>query len=262
MSRLIGRRAILVAGVGGALAVGAGIAGARPQVSTTDPRLDGKPQPRTTPSPVAVAGSVEGQSLFPYETLEDWVSYCDLVVPALATSIRREEPTSDERTAGEGLAVRFVTLDLAEALWAAPRARPWPKSLDVPSGGWVFGVDRPERRLRVADSVDYWVGHQYLLPLTYDESVGLPWQPIYASAVLPFDDNVVGRGEPLLDADGKPIDGSRSKIPARSRLWGMAMDQVRELLASTRPNPIAEKYSELPPLQRYSKVQEAARQSG
>lgn len=232
--------------------------------STADTADDGAPaaSPQAQPSqtPVAAeaphetaAGGATELEVLPSATLTDWVTYVDRVVSATVIDITRMEATQEEYEAGEGLEGRVVTLRLDDTLWESERAHDLDETFTVPSGAWLFGEDREERRLTFPGVVQLERDHSYLLPMFYDESFDPAWQGISSSAVFPFDDGVVGQGETILDHDRKPIAPEQLTEAGRT-LWGLDRDAVAELLAAAEPHPAAAEYADLPPVERYGAV--------
>ena len=96
-----------------------------------------------------------------------------------------------------------------------------------------------------AEEVDLLEGHTYLVLLTRrhpaDESAG--WSVV---DVMGFDDEVVGRGPKQCWPAG-----SR---PARKELWSLDASGVRQVMTTTQPDPLADRYADLDPGERYQRI--------
>lgn len=159
-----------------------------------------------------------GDTAFPVESVQDWVTYGDHLVTA------RARPSPEDG---------WVELVPTSTLWSRPGAPGPPAPVRARSD-----ASGPE-------GVDLEEGHTYLSLLTEWRPTGEPAEWVWMD-VLPFDDGVVGEGP----AQCWPA-GSR---PAREQLWGRDAAGVRGLLASTPPDPLAAPYADLDPGERYQRV--------
>lgn len=198
----------------------------------------------------------EGLRVLPAESLTDWVTYVDAVVVARVTAkeISPEKPSSDEEESGEGYAVQLVTFDILDTLWAPEgRARPDTTFTTGYNGFvWENGDRENATPLVEADAARFEIGGTYVLPLV--DYVGLDgWGVLDPTSVLPFEDGIVGNGETILGADGRPTPQFSLSQPAQ-KLWGRDRDGIVETLSQTKPDPYASPYADLPAEERYQRA--------
>jgi hypothetical protein len=207
---------------------------------------------------------VESVEQLPAKTATDWVTYGDHLVKVRIDSEQRVPPTAVEVEAGEGLIGRRVSLTIEETLWSranAPAAAP--KTLQWDAGGWHFkgGTERP---LQYSGVPRLEPGHTYLVLINYGPmsldgtgpSVGMPLSGL---AMLPFDDNTIGKGEKIPLDDGSTYAGTSRKgaTAMRDTLWGTTAQTAVATLRQTAPYPVAAQHMSKNPVQRYRAVLEA-----
>ena len=212
-----------------------------------------------TPAVSSLAGyetvMSEGLDALPSETLTDWVSYADTVVVVRVTGESRGELTRDEEQAGEGLKLRYVTLEVVDTVWVGPRGLAPAGEITLSPNAWVVSAGE-DRLLVFAEAARMEVGRAYLVPLVHDDAFDPAWQALSITAVLPFDDAVVGQGEVLFDETGTEAAQEELSQAVRT-LWGLGRDEVARSLASTSPDAAAKDLISLPPTDRFREVQKA-----
>lgn len=204
----------------------------------------------------------QGLEPLPSSSAVAWVTYGDHVVVARVTSERRLPIDADEQRAGEGSISREVALSVEQVAWSRKGAPvEAPPHLVWAGPAWSFDADG-ERPLRLANVPRLEIGHDYLIPITHipkgDQTALLDrWIPLGPANQLPFDDGVVGRGETVLGADGKPFqpDPGRPDATIRDKIWGAGLNEVRLLLDQRGIDPAAATHMDLPPLSRYAATQ-------
>lgn len=187
-----------------------------------------------------------GVEALPDETVEDWVTYGDYLLPFTATSVRRQPRTEKEIQRGEGIDIRLVTVALNQPLWKGAGARtPAPTTLELGSGGWTFSSDKRETELRFDGQVDLSFGQDYLGVFTFtnltDPSSPGEWVEL---AMFPLTDGVVGEQR----------SNDEANEPARRRVQGLTIAEVSEVLTSTKPDPRALPFMKLDPTERYAEA--------
>jgi hypothetical protein len=198
----------------------------------------------------------EGSDALPSRTATDWVTYADHLVQIRVVSERRVPPTKEEQDAGEGIIGREVTVTREAVLWTRPGAKEEaPGSIVWAAGGWNFhGKD--ERPLHFDGVPSLLPGHRYLVPIVHmalslDGSGTPTWLPLSGTAMLPFDDGVVGDGEQITDFRGTYDGHSGGETPMRDSVWGKGARAVVEALTTTEPDPAAAPYMSKVPRARY-----------
>lgn len=200
----------------------------------------------------------EGQNLLPSETLEDWVTYSDHVAVVKLASTR-DIPASDEEVkAGEGYIPRATTYEITSVLWSRKGAREAPSTIETDIDGWSFkeGTKTPVK-LKGQPLLDK-IGNVYVMPIVYLEktaSVGVAgWSNLSPDSILPFEDDVVGRGDSIIGDDGR--------TKAVDQLWGQSRQDLTSTLSEQRPDPAAEPFMSDPPDVRYNRAFEASNPPG
>jgi hypothetical protein len=206
-----------------------------PQIRATNIRPD---------SPVIA----NGLQALPTASIEDWASYADLVVSGTVRRISRGELSPDEQAAGEGLAVRFVEVAVDNVVWSAAGSPPPPVVITIPAGGWLV-KNGTERRMYIGNTVDFEIGHRYLMPIYYNPAAKPVWQGLGSTTAMPFDGDIIGNGETIRYANAAG--------PARNALWGLPRAGVAQLLRGAKADPLAVRYAGLPAPQRYQAVLKA-----
>lgn len=220
------------AGLAGAVAVGALVAGAVLLVGSL-------------PRDVIVA---QGDYAVPFDSLQDWVTYSDAVVIFHAASDTELEPTQDELEAGEGLIVRQVTVEIKSIVWESPDKRDLPATMLINNGGWVFHGDK-RTPIMMEGSIPLEVGHDYAAPIFRDPALGDEWGTL--GPLIPIDDSVVGSGAKATS------EAYQSSSIAELVPVGTSPEGVASLMAGTNPDPRAAVFPDL----RYSELYQAIQRS-
>lgn len=143
---------------------------------------------------------------YPSETARDWVDHADIVI--VGRAVRERESGRRELAAGAYLyqLERTVELTRASLPFTSP-TRSHPNvgaAVDYIAPGWKIlrsdGTTRVDEL--VGDAPRVVPGHTYILALRWQDD---RWVALGEGAVVPFDDQVVGRGEwcgDVLDTDG------------------------------------------------------------
>ncbi|MER5433241.1 hypothetical protein [Streptomyces sp. NPDC002588] len=140
---------------------------------------------------------------YPSETARDWVQYADVVVVAKAAQER--ESGREELAGGSYRLERTVQLDVqAKPFTSDARSHPAVGSdLDYIGEGWKLLADGKTRIAQLTGDAPRVVpDHTYILALRWEDK---RWVSLGEGAVVPFDGQVVGRGEwcgQVLDTDG------------------------------------------------------------
>lgn len=186
------------------------------------------------PSTVVVGG--DGASTFPFETMQDWKSYGDLVA---VVHIESEAKREDSQNGGgfQNPPTRYVTASVERTLWSRQDAAP--KKVQFLTDGWIYdGDELVPTREKGQPRVE--VGGRYLISFIR-----------YPSRL---EQGVVAQ------VDGEKIVPESPDDARFQLLAGLTVDQLDTKLAATSPDPIAAKNADLAPRLRYEKVEEAARQ--
>ncbi|MFI5798206.1 hypothetical protein [Streptomyces sp. NPDC051677] len=142
---------------------------------------------------------------YPSGTAQDWVRYADVVV--VGRAVRERESGREKLAAGAyGFQLQRTVELTVQARPFSSRTRPHPTvgaTLDYVAAGWK--VLRGDGTTRVpdltGDAPRVVPGHTYVLALRWEQE---RWVALGEGAVVPFDEQVVGRGEwcgQVLDTD-------------------------------------------------------------
>ena len=214
------------------------------------------PSPSTAAAPSQPV-EVSGDDLLPSSTAAAWVTYADHLVSVSVISEQRIAPTAEEVAAGEGLIGRQVTLSTGPVLWSrsgAPAAVP--ATLTWDAGGWNFHGDS-ERPLHYDGVPSLIPGQRYLIPVTYTALTPggtKTWLPLSGTAMLPFDDGVIGHGEVIKSRNAEYKGNSSGETPLRDSVWGQGPQALVATLRATPPDPAALKYMSQDAAARYQSV--------
>lgn len=178
-----------------------------------------------------------GLTLVTMESVQDWATFADDVVLVRVLSEEKMAVSEEERAAGEGYIPRTITVEVRRTLWSQPAIdRAVPLTMTLEQGAWLFGRDRPERRV-LADLKGSWgqVGHDYVVAIAYSgfgpaESAKKKWGVL---TMLPADGGVVGNGEAIV---GDALTGSFV-----SAVKDAEVSNVTKVLAAASPYPKAVK---------------------
>jgi hypothetical protein len=193
--------------------------------------------------------TVHGLEPYPNSTATDWVTYADHVVVATVTA-EREMPLDDhEKETGEGSVDREVTLHADEIIWSADdpvHAAP-EGEFTMPGFGWTL-ADGEKTEMVAEGAPRLEVGHSYIfalywLPEVPDEPVPVParWNSLGLSAVVPFDDGIIGNGEVMGEVVSPSQQRDLHETPAEDEpaleqtLAGEDITELESTLATTKP---------------------------
>ncbi|MET8346211.1 hypothetical protein [Streptomyces microflavus] len=228
-----------------AVAAMAGVVVAQEQRGDTD---DGG-----APESILVA---HGKDRRPSLTAEDWVTYADHVVVATAVAERETPPAQIEIDRGEGLTGREVTLRIDRVVWSREGAvEPAPTEWKRASVGWQFSEGDTANRTKMAmeDQPRVEAGHRYILALDWEEATCSPgdepepaqWRTLGEGAVVPFDDQIIGRGE----MEGRLQEPARAKAASagpdtrlEDELAGRGIEELSTALKAARPGVTVERF--------------------
>lgn len=167
------------------------------------------------------SSSADAAELFPFSSLQDWVSYAQQVAVVRVDGIAPERRNSP----GYTWYTTTVSLQVDETLWSdGPRRQ----AIEVETfGAW----QRDEAGDLVPRSATQSLepGRRYVVALTHEDEV---------SALL--------TQESILPLDGDVVAVHREAVPAARQLNRVTVLQLTSLLAATPPDPVAERYSDLP----------------
>lgn len=188
----------------------------------------------------SVDPSVSASKHIPTDGPQSWVSYAHQVSVVRVVAESQIGPDEAALTRGEGLVGRSVTLQVETTVWAAPGSEPVQGEIEMHDWGWLLkdGELRPFTNSRLE------VGGRYLVPLA---DFGDGWGSMELAAI-PIEGDAIATGW----ADNVEDN------PWLRELAGSSLDAVGNELATTEPDPVAARFSHLPPIQRYEAVQEVA----
>lgn len=156
-----------------------------------------------SPLEVRSDGNVD-DSLYPFVSAQDWVTYADHVVIATVAEEQPRDVQPGKRGAtSQG---RDVLLRIDRTIWSArDSAVPAPERLTWYEWGWRTEGGNSDRRVRIAieHRSRLETGHTYLLPLRYipascgegDGRIEARWVPLAGESIYPYDVGVIGSGE-------------------------------------------------------------------
>jgi len=199
----------------------------------------------SSPALVVVSG---GSGRFPAETLTDWVSYGDQV--SVVSVVREEALPAEVIEPGSSYVPRAVVLHVERTIWSRRGGPSAEGTIRVLTYGWSV---RDGERHPVAG----WggprleVGKRYVAPLVRAPRDGADWTPLAVESTLPLDGDVITT---------TGVVGAPSSIA--KEMTGRSVDDLAATLARTRPDPIAAKYFDLPPDQRWQAVRRAQGEAG
>jgi hypothetical protein len=199
----------------------------------------------SSPALVVVSG---GSGRFPSETLTDWVSYGDQV--SVVSVVGEEALPAEVIEPGSSYVPRSVVLRVERTIWRRRGAPSAEGMIRVITYGWSV---RDGKRHPVAG----WggprleVGKRYVTPLVRAPRDGVDWTPLAVESTLPLDGDVITTAG---------VVGAPSSIA--KEMTGRPVDDLATSLARTRPDPIAAKYFDLPPDQRWQAVRRAQGEAG
>jgi hypothetical protein len=177
---------------------------------------------------------------FPSETFTDWVSYADHV--SIVSVVSEEALPADEIEPGDSYIPRAVTLHIEKTVWTREGAPAVEQRIRVITFGWAL-KDGDRRPVTAWGGPRLEVGMRYVAPLVWAPRDGADWTPLSLDATLPLDgDRVTTAG----------IVGLPS--PIAKEMSGRSPLELSAILARTPPDPIAQKYFDLPPDERWEAV--------
>ena len=188
-----------------------------------------------------------GDPKYPSNNLGDWVTYADYVVLVKVASETPGEPQYESDSKTEYVLPRVVELSVTDTVWSqsAPPVE-LPGSIEYPALGDHVSLAE-DGSVTTAKFVASGFsrlepGHEYLMPLYWDEEcvrVGPAWSSLGA---VPFDSGVAGVGEfegrerTQEEATRRPDNATSRDLPLFA-LGGLSSDQVKERLATAVPDP-------------------------
>lgn len=180
----------------------------------------------------------ETDAPFPSNTASDVVSYADHVALVPAVSQVETTPTASPSrgTAGESTIARTITFRVDRTLWSQPNAPAPPGRLTAMWWGWLI---RDGKRVPfVVDGMPWVViGAQYVMPIARDRGTFAPIQPFAVFRVT--------RGTVELEEQYTPL--------AR-QLDGLSLSAAVGKFADAAPDPVAARFTNLPPRRRLAAV--------
>ncbi|MFC8566531.1 hypothetical protein ACFUIW_12315 [Streptomyces sp. NPDC057245] len=126
-------------------------------------------------------------------TAADWKANADHVVVAAPTSERETNREDMGEGALEYTVDRSVALRAEEVLWSAERPRQTlAEEFEMTAPGWSVYRSGTRIKKTAPSASRLETGHTYILALRWSEG---QWVVLGQGAAVPFDDQVVGRGE-------------------------------------------------------------------
>lgn len=198
-----------------------------------------------TRSPAEDKGAASGSSLWPSETLTDWVTYGEYVVVLRPVSIRERRPSPSELENGEGLTTRSATLTVQDVVWSrSPRIHQQPETLTWTLVGSAFSDGKFKHRTPTFTPGESSVvmGHTYLAVIAMvpalcdaESRVDARWDALGTGSILPFDNDTVGEGE--FEGANSSVDSIRRDPEVAAsvlgRTVGYSADRLGQELAKT-----------------------------
>ena len=200
------------------------------------------------PSQEVVVGT--GDGLFPAALLTDWVSYA-VQVSRVRVLRERELPSPETLKRGEGYIAREVTLSVMDTFWTSPGASSpgatnMPTELAVLVQGWILRQGNERHLFAIPESPRIEVDGVYVMPLVnLVIDARLAWGPLSTDAVFASAGDAVAMEDVRARGTGRVAKG----------LSGMSDAELTRTFAETPPDPLAQKYFNLPPLERLAAVQ-------
>jgi hypothetical protein len=180
------------------------------------------------------------EQVFPADTLTDWVSYVEQLseVKVISESAVPEEESEEP---GRGYLTRVLLLQVQETLWTGRGVEPEDQLIAMYWLGWA---QRGENRVPLisANAPRIEPGGKYILPLL---RVHGDWGVLTRGSVLAL---------PGDDVAEKDIEEHGQNSVARD-LSEMSHDEIIAAFESTAPHPVAAQNWELPPFERFQRVQ-------
>ncbi len=179
-------------------------------------------------------GGESDLEMFPFESLSDWRNYADAVVEVeVAQSTRLSQAAPDEDA--PDYILQRVKVVVTDVLWSRSPELPSEMSLDVP--GWF----RSSSGAISADAGSEFWGEGSTVVLAVVRN-----QRGYAG----YSTGSVFR------LDGGTIH-TTTRSPAAKALDGLTVDQLAARVRATVPDPVSERYSDRPALERLARVKRA-----
>jgi hypothetical protein len=184
----------------------------------------------------------EGTTLFPDETITDWVSYAENLSRVRVLSEMPLDPNQSVVVNMEGYVPRAVEIVVEDTVWVSPlRAEATPSALSLTTLGWI----RKGSTMAAAvapNAARLEPGGSYFIPFVryHNEK----WGPL--TPHCPF----AAVGSPVATAD---VEKRGSNAVARE-LAGLSTDAIRARLEIAEPDPLARKHGQLPALERLRAV--------
>jgi hypothetical protein len=207
----------------------------------------------TPPNPVRG----EAVYAYPFDTLEDWVSYGDVVVIGKVTGEERIPPgpeNADQVARGEGVTIeRRLSVEVQRVIWRHPSAQDPPAVFDFGTSGWVL-KDHREVPFTTEGQPRLEVGGRYLMPIVFTGEA--PY--VVGRGAFPVDDTDHVSAGADDDFAAELADGSDGQEwileLAEVQFAGLSADDVAAKLSATPPDPVAEANRNLPARERSQAV--------
>jgi hypothetical protein len=183
--------------------------------------------------------------LYPSQRIADWVSYADHVVYFTVMGERELPWGEHEKTHGEGMVDREVTLRIDRVLWSgkgAP-APELPDEFSMVTWGWTLKENK-RTPFAAHGGPRLEAGSSYLAALIHSTDYG--WEPQTNSTVLPVDESGLAQRDRL--------HGDSRFNEAINTFVGKSPEEILTILESAQPDPVAARYLHLRPVQRYKMV--------
>jgi hypothetical protein len=181
-----------------------------------------------------------GGGRFPAETFTDWVSYSDQV--SLVSIVGEHALPAEMIEPGDSYVPRIVDVRIDDTIWRRREAPAAEGVVRVLTYGWALR-DGEGRPVGASGGPRLTIGQRYLMPLVRAPRDGVEWTPLAVESTLPLDGNTVTLSGIL----GTP------SLLARD-MAGRQVSEVESILSRTKPDPVAAKYFDRPPDQRWQAV--------
>lgn len=193
--------------------------------------------------------SADAQSIYPYDTASDVVSYADQVsvVTAIDSKDIPDENVDPDQAKADGFLVsRAITFRVDQTVWRRAGAPALGKACTAVATGWrVKGESRTKFNIQGMPWIE--VGSQYLAPLAFD---GTTCTLLQAFDLFPVEASII-----------KPQDDQQRTRLARM-VSGLTTSQVATIFAAARPDPLAAEHFNLLPRARVNAVAVARQRHG
>jgi hypothetical protein len=187
-----------------------------------------------------------GESKYPSDSIRDWVTYADFVAVVTPAAEREGDPDPDALKSGIYTVPRSVELSIESMVWESPEAQvQLPPSIDYSAMGRQVSLDErgqpTSSRLVAVGYPRLEIGHDYLMPIYWDDEcvrLGPEWSSL---GPIPFDGGVASVGEfegteRTLDDAVKFADSSTDRESPLVVLAGLGEQEVSKLVNAAKPD--------------------------